>query len=289
MSERSLRSTKKFDYKVFSETGEKVFKETRKGLQKMGTLIDDELKITCKFKRFMSENSMELLYDISDIESAIQDLRNLLESYEEIHIRLKRELGDEYDKTFPNFEQDVENMSYWIRTAKLEIKRRKQERSDKEKVNLRAEVKIFSTRITRELDNIDEEGSNFMEDLERYAKVVQGLIDGYSNIFVRVEQQGSDFSEELQGDYEEQCSKLSSYIVQIRKKIQNIRLENIEIEKERKLSLEKQSFEQKKTEKVNLCMHIFENISDRLTNIEKKCDVDLSKFSDIQILEKKMS
>ena len=64
-----------------------------------------------------------MLFDIDDIESGIKESKKLLESYEEIRLELKRELNDEYEETYRNFEINSKIMTDWIKKAKLEIKK----------------------------------------------------------------------------------------------------------------------------------------------------------------------
>ena len=84
--------------------------------------IIDELKLMYKVKRFMIENDQSLLFGITDIENAVR------ETYEEVHISLKREVGTDYDETHKDYSTNVAMMSEWIIEAKLEIKRKKEEK-----------------------------------------------------------------------------------------------------------------------------------------------------------------
>ena len=106
-SEKSRRATHRIDYKLYSETGRKVIKESKqleritagfKNLSAMASrkLIDDERKVCLKFERFMEEFEFELLFDVEDIVAAIVECRKLLESYDDVHLDLQRELEDEW-------------------------------------------------------------------------------------------------------------------------------------------------------------------------------------------------
>ena len=68
----------------------------------------------------------------------------MLESCEDIHLELQRELEDECGKTYKEFAMKFRTMSDWIKQAKLEIKRRKGEKlkqENEEKERLRKEEK----------------------------------------------------------------------------------------------------------------------------------------------------
>ena len=143
-SEKTRRVKQRLDYKLYSETGRKVIKETKelkrieegfKNLSVMAThkIVDEEKKVCLKIDRFIDEYELEVLFDIDDIEAGIKDSKKLLESYEEIHLELKRELNDEYEETYKDFEIKSKIMTDWIKKAKLEIKKKKVQRKQEEK------------------------------------------------------------------------------------------------------------------------------------------------------------
>ena len=133
---RNLRDLERFDYKIYSNTGKKIAKEYRalenienkfQVLSTMSTanLCDEEEKVCLKIKRFIEEYNLDLLFDIQDIENAIFEFKKLIESYEEVHIELKRELGDQHETQYVEFEEKYKSMSDWVINARLEIKRKK--------------------------------------------------------------------------------------------------------------------------------------------------------------------
>ena len=66
----------------------------------------------------------------------------------------------------------------------------------KEKDNLKVAVRHFSKRIDRELLSIKEEGSTFIEDMERNIIHIRKLIEDHSELFVRIEEVfGEDYKE----------------------------------------------------------------------------------------------
>ena len=96
-------------------------------------IVDEEKKFCLKTDRFRDEYELEVLFDIDYIESSIKESKKLLESYEEIHLELKRELNDEYEETYRNFEIKSKIMTDWIKKAKLEIKNKIIQRIQEEK------------------------------------------------------------------------------------------------------------------------------------------------------------
>ena len=154
---RPSRNIDRFDYKIYSKTGNKVVKG-RTGISAMASSVDEELRVVRRLERFLIEYNLSLLYEVGDIEEGIKEVRDIVESYEELHLRLKGELGTlSYEETHPEYEDRIKCVTYWIRSAKSEIRTKKeetslaykQERSDlaeKEKVVITAEENYFSKR-----------------------------------------------------------------------------------------------------------------------------------------------
>ena len=94
---RPRRNIKPIDYKIFGSTGQKVFIE-RRNLSEMEKMVDTELKITRKLARFFNEYDISLLFDVSDVENGIAELKALTDEYEDVHSqlsRISRDAGDE--------------------------------------------------------------------------------------------------------------------------------------------------------------------------------------------------
>ena len=103
---RPQRKISRFDYKIYNVTGLQVPKGTRKITAEMANFIDEELKIVKKLSRFHVEYELSLLYEVDDVEAGIRELKYLVESYEDVHLKLKREIGDEvYEETYTDYDE----------------------------------------------------------------------------------------------------------------------------------------------------------------------------------------
>ena len=89
----SLRPLKLLDYDKLHKSGKRVYKGARvTGSMSGQKLQDSEKKVALKIKRFLEENlNFSELFDVEEIESSAGLLRELLESYEDVHIELERE------------------------------------------------------------------------------------------------------------------------------------------------------------------------------------------------------
>ena len=117
----SPKCKKRLDYSHFHKTGEKEFKN--RDILKMSVTIDCELKLVCKINRFLDEYQVSLFSDVDEIDESLAQMRELQQEYEDMHIELRRELGDEeYEKTYTEFQNSREVMMTWLTEAKKEKK-----------------------------------------------------------------------------------------------------------------------------------------------------------------------
>ena len=80
--------------------------------------------------RFKSEYELSLLYEMEDIEDGIKELFSIVKKYEELHIALKHELGsDSYAESYPDYEARIKSVTDWIRSAKFEIRNKKEKKT----------------------------------------------------------------------------------------------------------------------------------------------------------------
>ena len=121
-----LRDTKRVDNKTYGNSGKKVLKKQTYSCSRMAALIEEELKISAQLDRFYSEYELEILLEVGEIEEAIKEFKILANKYEEVHIRLRRELGEEdYELAYENVGAHLRRIKEWIRNAKVEVKNRK--------------------------------------------------------------------------------------------------------------------------------------------------------------------
>ena len=164
-SSSTKRVLERFDYRVYSKTGRKVAKECRQlkrvteGFTNISNMdaekiVLDEKKLCLKIKRFFDENNIETLVYSEDIELGISELRVLVENYEAVHVELKQEL-ENYDDQYADFDTTINKMSSWRKNAKVELRRRKAERDEKEE-RLKYEREEKEDRLRKEKEEREE-------------------------------------------------------------------------------------------------------------------------------------
>ena len=194
----------------------------------MDDLIDQETKMSYKAKRLLDEYDLEHMFDVLEYEAAILEFKEAIENFEDIHVRLKRGLGeDAYLKQYPEFFERLKPLTDWVVKAKrdLMVRKRDLEKSKEEEKDaerqkelsmkemegkqrevelefqvkrdrerMKNQVKHLGKRIDSDLKSIENEGSEFLEDLSRNIENVRQLIKEFTNVFAEVETVfGADF------------------------------------------------------------------------------------------------
>ena len=141
------RNIARVDYKIYNRTGIKLLKENRKGISTMATNIDTELKLVCRLDRF---KSMSLVYSMKQ-KILKTELRNYVASYEELHIALKNELGsDSYAESYPDYEARIKSVTDWIRSAKFEIRNKKEKNPVEPRLKSEEQTEREKTKVITE-------------------------------------------------------------------------------------------------------------------------------------------
>ena len=148
------------------------------------------------------------------------------------------------------------------------------------------EMKIIC-KINREIKNMNDEGSSFLEDIERNMSEVKELMRGYSDIFLRIEEFGEVYKDTFGNKYDEQNDKMDTFIREMMKKVQNIKLDDIKALEKHAKAIENDKYECAKKEKIDVCNNMGDNISDRVSNLEYKCNVEVGGLTDCQVSERK--
>ena len=282
----SPKCKKRLDYSHFHKTGEKEFKN--RDILKMSVTIDCELKLVCKINRFLDEYQVSLFSDVDEIDESLAQMRELQQEYEDMHIELRRELGDEeYEKTYTEFQNSREVMMTWLTEAKKEKKKFKQNSSTKILDSLRSEEKFLCTDISRELDNIKNEKPALVEDYERQVSVAENCITRYYEVFRKIDEQGPAFSGQFDEKFKKTCTDLNNIITTRRTIIRDMKVAVKNAEEKRLTQEASEKSQEEEDKNILLCETVYANLCDRFSSLETKIKIDLSDLTDAQVLEKR--
>ena len=77
--------------------------------------------------------------------------------------------------------------------------------------------------VKAQLKSMTSDDSNFVEDFEKDIILAYELLDGYTNISIRIETLGDNFVKEFGDNFEVYCEVLNSFINKTKKCIMNIK------------------------------------------------------------------
>ena len=184
------RERERLNYKIYNATGRKVAKENRelerisenfRNLDAMANQksIDKDKKVCLQIDRLIGEYDFDLLFDVGGIEVGIAEFKKLIDTYKEVHVELRRELQN-YENSYPDFEDKLKEMTNWVINAKIEIKRRKIAKNEKEedqrlrqREKLKTEERYFAERMNQDLANISEKCTEFVENMEKASLIIR--------------------------------------------------------------------------------------------------------------------
>ena len=280
------RHQKRLDYAIFHKTGDKIYKN--RDIVAMSVTVELELKVVCKINRFLDENESLEFSDVDEVNECLDKMRELQQEYEDVHVELRRELGDdEYEKTYTEFKNSRDLMMSWLKNAKTKRAKFKKQSSEKSLESLRAEERCVHRDILRELDNINNEKPVLIEDYERQIAVAEKSISSYSHVFRKIEEQGPDFSDEFGKKFEELCNSLNHIVITRRDTIRNIKVSAQNREEQRLKEEASVKTQEEEDKNVLFCETIHTNICDRFSSLEAKIKVQMSDLTDAQVLEKR--
>ena len=319
MSRKSSRDTKRIDYRLLHRTGEKMSKEEvgneNSDPPEMDDLIDEETRLSLKFTRLLEEYDLTVLYDISEVEQALQEVREAVEKFENIHVQLKRGLGDRYVGLYPKFMDRLKPMTEWIVSARKDLRKRKVQKDQREerlrleqeekesrimggmkaeelhkaKEKLRHMVKHLVIRIDSDLESIKKEQSLFPDDLQRNISTVRGLIKEHSDLYVEVETVfGDDYAAEFSVAYETQSKNLYdslNYLMSVSQKAKHDQVRAKEAQDKLKAVKDQQTFVRENNERIKIFEGILSNVKDRINILSAKYQTEVSALSDSALLD----
>ena len=279
----------------------------------MENLIDQETKLSYKFRRLLDEYDLEIMFDVLEYEAAIPEFKEAIENFEDVHLQLKRGLGEDYLGQYPDYFERLKPMTQWVvnakrnlRALKRDIERGKKESEEedrKREVRLvemesaqrdkelefqvrrdrdkfRSQVKHLKVRIESDLTRIENHGSQFLEELNRDVGNVTLLLQDFSTLFADVEASfGADFENEFSDYYENEMGRLNRALNWLRDACHKARLRDNQAkeaeEKLRQLEI-RRSEARVNADKITIFNGIHATLKEKMIVFEQKCSDDFT-------------
>ena len=198
------------------------------------------------------------------------------------------------EEAYQEYDTIITSPVNWVRNAGMEIREKKEESemvrrlAEEEKLRkirdkLKAEEKYLRERIELEKESIGAHKSWFLEDVEKNINVLRELSLEDSGIFIRIEEIGEDYLEGFGSIYQKTSHAINNFIKDLNQKTQDIRLEKEQVKEANQKLAEENMLIRDMKEKID----IYDNVNDRLSNMEPKCNVIIGNLTDSELLEKK--
>ena len=125
------RKKKRLDYTVYNKTGRKVLLEGGTDMD-LHTVLLEEQKIVEDIGINFDLYDLDELYDEKEISEAIEIMSDSCKNYRHCHVELKNNLEDKYEGKFPNYDNIVKELTSYIKSAKNELRKVKNENETKQ-------------------------------------------------------------------------------------------------------------------------------------------------------------
>lgn len=254
MRKASSRSKPRIDYKIYDQTGKKILKESAKLLElsnklekelamSENQLSDQETKLRLEISGFWGEYDLDDLYGIDQISDSISELKNIKRRFENVHVDLRRNLEEEWAPKYPGYDDLVERMASWIKTARNKISERKREESlvplemqaksaeqnmyenaRVEQTLLRTDEKHLVIKLDQLLNTVDFENVDEIDEVETDLFKLGGLIEKYLEMHHKLELSlGNTYEEEFGDEFKKKMSHMNELIIIGRNKVKSIK------------------------------------------------------------------
>ena len=310
-SNKNRRNLNRIDYKIFNETGEKVPKN-------MATFADItlvEAKVDADIKDFFVMFKLKELVSVNEISEGLETATLYSKKYRDAHTECRLSMGEEYEKNYPKSEEVIESLRDYIRQAKQKLRdmqekvnadkkeEEKLEKMRKEKERKDAfqyECDFFLSKLERKLGNFDWCLTNGFQEISSEIKVMETSLDEWYALTGKMKGIFGDDENKYEEKFQGILGRVSEKIEKGKLKIKEIIVLHEEntrrSEEEHRVDLEKKNDEQKmlarRQEKIDRenkfgAKNLYDEILLLSESLKKKCEIDLTKIEDYQLLELK--
>ena len=168
MSRKSSRKKFDFDYKLYSDTGEKV--EKVRTVSKMTTPVD---KLKIMSSNIMSDiddcfetYQLELIKEESDLASYVDELKTLKREHRRIHTQLKGLEGDNFQTVCPDYEKQKKQISDSFTVANEELSKVRKTKMEKIESENEKRVQLEMEKLAQEKAKADLEVQRLRDEVE---------------------------------------------------------------------------------------------------------------------------
>ena len=281
------RKKDRIDYKEYHRTGRKVLLVPGGKNIKMDKDEICELQINADIEHALSIYGLEDLVSVDEINEALHEISELCQTFRHIHVEMQNKLGDDYKVRYPKYNETVEKLMLFTKSAKKKLRTLKQEEKEdknasekgKEKEALAVEGDFLALKVKQLLAMVDISISENVSEIDTFISKMEAYLNDYYSLSVK-----------LKCCYGEDYSGLYDVSFQKDTRIMNDEIKMANLSKKKLLENDEQS-KMETVEKDKQLKHVIEaqnlisEIEFRCDSLENKFDRKLEDLSDYQILE----
>ena len=281
----SRRQKGRLDYKIFHQTGKKVFMGEEKVEMDQRQLFVEELKIADSLNFHLALHSVDDLVTEEECRGAVSTITDFYNEFRRIHVELKSEMGEEeYVKKYPHVGARNDKVTEYLKAVKVLIREKssaKQEyKGNEEFQGLIIEADFLVRKILRYNDSVN--SVNCIRDDSIFEKYVAKM-EGFTNEFYLLgtkmkcicpQRFDSDFAE----DFDRHMLDIEGDI----KLVMDLKSKIFDFKRDLQKS---EDLMKVRSEVVNTAVSLKTEISFRFKSLSKKFDLDLDNLGDYQLLE----
>ena len=221
----------------------------------------------------------ELLLE-DEVKEALEVMLKLCKDFRDVHVELKTLLGDDYEKTYPLYENTYNKLFKYIKDAKEKLRGIRTEVENcsltEEKKSLKIQWDVLLGKVAHENDSMDLETAKDEQEVGRYILKMEKFIDVIFELCGKMK--SVDFDEFFE-------QEISETTLDIRQDIKMAKIWKQELLKAKERVSKFAVFQKDQVEYVTRAENLNAEISYRFKYLSKKFVSDLDDLSDYQILE----
>ena len=265
-----------FDYKVYHRTGEKVELERKK---KMDNLEIEELTIFEDIKHNFGVYNLSDLEHEDDINEGLTEIKKVGEKYRHVHVKLRNDLANKYDASYPNYGKIYSELIDYTKNAK---KRILELRNKAEKKKMVSDLENTVRKIHQLKDSCDVDLLCNVAEINEIVQRAESFVDYLYDTGLKFQNLDPD-------EYEKSHSSQIEHLIQeLSEDVKIAKLLKVKlIQAEKSVSAQNSAThdESKRKSSVLKAENLNREIVLRCDSLKKKYTQELSSLTDYQILE----
>ena len=195
---RPVRNQPDIDYKIFGETGEKVFKDRGTKISaKMDNLHGKAIDSRSDADDLMSSYTLDELCSEEDLQEFLTKAETIKQEFRRVHSQLQDADGDNFQARYPYYEDQLSKLSHLFKEASKKLSdlrkvnkanadlrefKRMNLQVEKEKLRAHSDRGFFVKQVQWQLEDCKWDDLNDLDEVKSYISAFQSRLDHFYKI-----------------------------------------------------------------------------------------------------------